>query len=50
MITLTDVEKSFENNSMSFQVDLKKCGAQGVYFNRTKAAYGKSTTNILLNE
>lgn len=33
MITLTDAEKTFEKNSMSFQVDLKKCGTEGVYFN-----------------
>lgn len=49
MITLTDAERTFERNSVSFQVDLKECRTEGVYFSITKATYGKSTTNILLN-
>lgn len=49
MITLIEAERTFEKKSMSFQVDLKECGTGGVYFNITKATYGKSTTNILLN-
>ena len=50
MIIPRDVEKAFDKTQHLFMIKfLHKVGTEGIYLNKIKAIYDKSTANIILN-